>query len=77
MAWSQAHGDPSTAGFGNEAGLGQSSVVQTRPFPVVHPGKGSWHPLWVTGMTAPDRFSHHQGLQVKTRPEEHELNGKI
>lgn len=41
MAWSQAPRDPSTAGFGNEAGLGQSSVVQTHPFPVVHPGKGS------------------------------------
>lgn len=41
MAWSQGLRDPSTAGFGKEAGLGQGSVVQTYPLPVLSSGKSS------------------------------------
>jgi len=50
MAWSQTVRDPSSAGFGNEAGLGQGSRVQTYPSPVLRPSEGSgihcWWQIW-------------------------------
>lgn len=77
MACNQAPRDHSTAGFGNEAGLGQGSAVQTHPFCLLCPGEGS-------GTHCVDRYNSSNyifwlekvELQAKIGPGEHELERK-